>query len=230
MNIKIKKSILDKIIKEESEKINKIITLKEERKSVLKSLNELYQEVDLDEEVESYKEIPDEVMSIIPDSEKEEFEDSIINKKENINEENVIEEGIGGIISDKIKNFVLSLFKNMTPEEISNIKKDINTKFGGMNFMQTYNLIKNTVKNSVPLQEVQMPTFRQIIKATLLALAVGGAGASASIAEKFSNDYAYVADKMDSIVGIGGVVIFIASIVTFLVMHLKDLDSKSPIK
>lgn len=42
--MKIKKSLVEQIIREESEKIKKLIILKEEKKRIIKQLNELYEE------------------------------------------------------------------------------------------------------------------------------------------------------------------------------------------
>jgi len=48
--MKVKKSLVEQIIKEETEKIKTLLTLQEERVKIIKQLNELYEEdVDLDE-------------------------------------------------------------------------------------------------------------------------------------------------------------------------------------
>ena len=57
--MKIKKSLVEQIIREESLKIKKIITLNEEKKVILKQLNELYKEEDMEEGFFSRK-TPDE--------------------------------------------------------------------------------------------------------------------------------------------------------------------------
>jgi len=46
--MKIKKSVVQQIIKEEVVKVKKMLSLKEERKAILKQLGELYKQDDLE--------------------------------------------------------------------------------------------------------------------------------------------------------------------------------------
>jgi len=52
--IKVKKSLVEQIIKEEAIKVKKLITLQEEKKQILKQLNELYEENLSEEELDEW--------------------------------------------------------------------------------------------------------------------------------------------------------------------------------
>lgn len=54
--MKIKKSLVEQIIKEETEKIKQIKVLQEERKNIMKQLNELYDEGDMAQETGTLEE------------------------------------------------------------------------------------------------------------------------------------------------------------------------------
>jgi hypothetical protein len=146
--MKIKKSLVEQIIKEEALKVKKLKTLNEEKKAILKQLNELYEEVPeesvMDEDA-ALTQIPQDVLAIIPPEEMGEF-------KQSVHPAQTLEEGFGGVIGDKIKSFVMSLFKGLAPEQSQAIQQDVQNKFGNMGFKEIFRIVKDKMKTATALE------------------------------------------------------------------------------
>jgi hypothetical protein len=75
--MKLKKSLVEQIIKEEALKIKKIMVLKEEKERIIKQLNELYEEEAEVEEVGNEEEMVDEIFGNLFGSKKVSREEAI---------------------------------------------------------------------------------------------------------------------------------------------------------
>lgn len=229
--MKIKKSIVEQIIKEEAMKVKKLKILSEEKKTILKQLNELYEEAPeesvVDEDV-ALTQIPQDVLAIIPPEEMGEFKQSVQQAQTQTNASpeqpaQTLEEGFGGVIGDKIKAFVMNLFKGLSPEQSQALQQDVQNKFGNMGFKEIFRIVKDKMKTATALEEGKM-SLRDIVKYAILSLGIGGATVAAQIGDKFADKSTeFVSSGMDAVLGTGGAAIFVAALVTFLIMHVKDM-------
>ena len=124
--MKIKKSLVEKIIKEEVIKIGQIMSLNEEKEAIEKELNELYEDVDVMAEVEEL--LSPEELQIIAQPQPQ--------------AQPAMEEGIGGNMIEKIKNVLnLGNLKNLVYSKlneaaqkfginISQVADELEGKFG----------------------------------------------------------------------------------------------------
>jgi len=198
MEIIIKKSLFEQIVKEESVKVKKLITLNEEKKNILKQLNELYAEED---EVVSVMQ-EDDIMNIIPDPQDKQ---AAIQAQAAVQiapapaaAPTTLEEGVGDILN-KIKQAIASQVQAKDPQGFNQAVQTLSQKFGNKSYAEIYNDIKNTVKSAFGTTTPAPGVTEEGIMGKGLSkqqLAVG--------AEKAANLAA-------NLLGIGGVGAFIAA-------------------
>jgi hypothetical protein len=68
-------------------------------------------------------------------------------------------------------------------------------------------------------------SLRDIIKYAILSIGLGGATVAAQIGDKFADkSQEFISSGMDAALGVGGATIFVAALVTFLIIHVKDMN------
>ncbi len=141
--MKIKTSLVRQIIKEEAVKVKRLIELKEEKQAILKQLNELYQEVDLDE--------AESILSLIPDQNDQQLAQQDMQQAQTTQqapgtlEEEMLDEGIGGILG-KIQNLLFGTIKQKDPQGFEQAANAIGQQYAGKSFQQIYNDIKGVAQ------------------------------------------------------------------------------------
>lgn len=228
--MKVKKSLVEQIIREEVVNIKKLITLNEEKKKIVKKLQELYQETEIDEPPLREEEIPQDILAIIPQDQMGEFKQSVQQaKSQQVPQQGqTLEEGFGGALADKIKSFVNRLLSGLAPEKAQALIQDVQAKYGNMNFKQIFDTVKSKLKT---MQLTEGNGLRNGIKAALLALSFCGAGVAAEVADKFAGEASsFTMSGNDAALGVGGTIIFMAALTSFLIMYIKDASKKQPVR
>jgi hypothetical protein len=143
--MKIKKSEIKQIIKEETIKVKKLMVLKEEKRAIIKQLNELY------EEDESINE-GDELINLIPDTNDKQVVQQALTaptqQSSQATSNGIMEEGLGGTIMDKINDLLTKLPTTDFPKLQQTL-----APFMGKSYPDIYKMIKSKLSSTGMLQE-----------------------------------------------------------------------------
>jgi len=158
--MKIKKSLLEQIIKEEAMKIKKVMVLKEEKKSIIKQLNELYEETE-----DSAEEVMQEesILDMIPDAADQEAVKNDMQQGQD--SQQTLDEGFGSKIMDSISNILFGKVKQQNPEGFEEFANQVGQKFAGKSYKDIYNTVKGTAKSSLEEYGEQKVTKENILGA-----------------------------------------------------------------
>lgn len=129
--MKIEKTKVQQIIKEEVEKFQKIKSLQKEKKQILAQLNEVYGG-------EAIKE--DSVLDLLPPQDKQIVQQDIQKEQP----QGALEEGVGGGIMSKIKSFIFS-----KPKELEQAAKELPDAYVGKSYAQIYQMIKQKAASNL---------------------------------------------------------------------------------
>ncbi len=158
--MKIKKSLLEQIIKEEAMKIKKVMVLKEEKKSIIKQLNELYEETE-----DSAEEVMQEesILDMIPDAADQEAVKNDMQQGQD--SQQTLDEGFGSKIMDSISNILFGKVKQQNPEGFEEFANQVGQKFAGKSYKDIYNTVKGTAKSSLEEYGEQKVTKENVLGA-----------------------------------------------------------------
>ena len=196
------------------------------------SVNEIYEE-NPEEESVNEDAVPKEVLDIIPAEDQAEFQQSVQQAQQVVSapaQPVPLEEGImNNIIGKKIKSFIDNVLKNATPEQSSEIKNTLNQEFAGKGFIEIYKTIKSKMKQQVPqLTEVEgsQKNVKGWVKWALLATGIGSVVVGNIPMLKYADAAPdFVAPAAESAMGIVGVALFAAALVSFMILYLKEQNA-----
>lgn len=137
--MKIKKSLVEQIIREETEKLKKLIVLKEEKEQIVKQLNELYEENSETIEEES-------VLDLLPPEDKQV---AIQDIQQTQVQPQALEEGslTSGILG-KIQNLILGI-KQQDPQGVEQAASAMASKYRNKSFSEIYNDVKQMIQPEI---------------------------------------------------------------------------------
>jgi hypothetical protein len=144
--MKIKKSLVLQIVKEEAIKVKKLIELNEEKKAVMKQLNELYQEVELDEEQPEESVIKEEesILGLIPNPQDQQVAQQDLQQTQQAQQgaaPAMLEEAMGGVMG-KLQNLLFGKVKAQNPEAFEQAADAIGQKYANASYADIFNSIK----------------------------------------------------------------------------------------
>lgn len=155
--MKISEKLAKQIIKEEVIKVKKLIVLQNEKKAILKQLNELY-EVETCEEVMKEEES---ILDLIPDANDKATVQKDIQQAQQPQIQQpttTLEEGIGGKILNKIQSIVFS-----KPDELNKAVAELPDEYVGKSFPEIYQMVKQKISPSLE-EGLGVNTFEAIAK------------------------------------------------------------------
>lgn len=139
--MKVKKSLVEQIIKEEAVKVKKLIALNEEKKAIFKQLNELYEE----SPEESVMQEEDSLISLIPATDQQivqQADQQPIQQAEVPLDEGKIWDAVKNLSLTKVKDAVIQSI-NRNPQEAQQAKAALMAKYAGKSFGDIYADIKS---------------------------------------------------------------------------------------
>lgn len=140
--MKIKKSLVQQIIKEEAVKVKRLIELKEEKEVIMKQLNELYQEVDTEEE--SMMQEEDSILGLIPNPQDQQVAQQDLQQAQQSQQgaaPAMLEEGMGGIMG-KLQSLLFGKVKAENPEAFEQAADTIGQKYANASYADIFNSVK----------------------------------------------------------------------------------------
>jgi len=159
--MKIKKSIVEQIIKEEAVKVKKLISLNEEKKVILKQLNELYEEQPEEEPVME----EDSILSLIPDPKDQQIAQQDIQQAQQTGqqatpttlEEEMLSEAMGGVLG-KLQNLLLGKLKAQNPEGFEQAADAVGQKYANASYADIFKSVKAAAQ---PVMEEAVATGKK---------------------------------------------------------------------
>lgn len=163
--MKVKKSVLEQIIREEATKFKTLMILKEEKQKIIKELNELYAED------ESTMLEGDEILDLIPDAnDKQAYQQAKQQPHEQpqAQAQPMLEEGFGGVIGSKINAMIGKIASN---PQFQNIVSALSPKFAGKTYPEIYKIVKGDMST---LKEGSETSFKSKLENMLTKYSIGG--------------------------------------------------------